>query len=471
MRRAPRGRMLAPMSTITTHRTPRIAGLPADRVVVAGEPGWDDARRAFNVLVDQRPDAIVRAADEHDVVATVRHAREHGLRVAPQSTGHNAGPLGALDGTILLDVSGLDEIAIDAEARRVRVGAGVRWEQVVPALSELGLAALHGSSPDVGIAGYSLGGGMGWLARRHGLQTNSVTAFELVTADGHLVRTDALHEPDLFWALRGGGGNFGVVTAIEFEVYPYAEVYAGACFFAYERTREILHAWRELLPTLPDELMSWAAILHFPPDPALPEALRGRSYTVVWGVFAGDEAEGRRLMAPIRELGPAIDTFAMVAPAELGDLAMDPREPLPFRSAHQLLHDVGPQGIDALVDAAGPGSGATVSMVQLRHLGGALARHDIGAGARATLPGEICLFALGVAPDAETAQAVEATLARIEDAVIAHRAGDYPNFVEEPADASAFFDPPTWRRLREIKALYDPGDLFAANHPIPPAGT
>ena len=123
---------------------------------------------------------------------------------------------------------------------------------------------------------------MGWLARKHGLQTNSVTAFELVTADGHLVRTDAVHEPDLFWALRGGGGNFGVVTAIEFEVYPYAELYAGALFFPFARTREVLHAWNELLPTLPDELMTWAAVLHFPPDPAVPEALRGGSFTVVW---------------------------------------------------------------------------------------------------------------------------------------------------------------------------------------------
>jgi len=176
-----------------------IPGVSPDRLAVPASPGWDEARSAFNLLVDQRPVAIVLAADENDVAATVRYACEHGLRVAGQSTGHNAGPLGALDDTIIVNVAGLDEIAIDAEARRVRVGAGVRWEQVVPSLSELGLAALHGSSPDVGIAGYSLGGGMGWLARKHGLQTNSVTAFELVTADGHLVRADAVHEPDLFW--------------------------------------------------------------------------------------------------------------------------------------------------------------------------------------------------------------------------------------------------------------------------------
>jgi hypothetical protein len=450
------------------HTSPLLPGLDPDRVLVPGSPGWDEARSGFNLRVDQRPVAIVLAADEHDVAVTVRYARERGLRVSGQSTGHNAGPLGNLDDTIIVNVAGLNEFRIDAEARRVRVGAGVRWEQVVPSLSELGLAALHGSSPDVGIAGYSLGGGMGWLARKHGLQTNSVTAFELVTADGHLVRTDAVHEPDLFWALRGGGGSFGVVTAIEFEVYPYAELYAGAYFFPFTRVREVLHAWRELLPTLPDELMTWAAVLHFPPDPALPEELRGQSYTVVWAVHLGSEEEGRRLMAPIRRLEPAMDTFAMVPPSELGDLAMDPRDPLPFITSHDLLDGVTPEGIDALVDAIGPDSGADVAMVQLRHLGGALARESETAGARAILPGEICILSLGVAPDDDSARSVGRTLAAIELATKRYRTGYYPNFVEAPADASAFFDPATWQRLREIKSLYDPSDLFKANHPIPP---
>jgi FAD/FMN-containing dehydrogenase len=461
--------MLAAMTITALPTRPLLDELPADRVVRPGDADWDDARRAFNLRVDQQPLAIVQPVDESDVVAAVRFARANGLRIAPQSTGHNAGPLGSLHETIIIDVCRLDEIDIDADARRVRVGAGVRWDQVVPALSELGLAALHGSSPDVGIAGYSLGGGMGWLARKHGLQTNSVTAFELVTADGHLVRVDACHEPELFWALRGGGGNFGVVTAIEFAVYPYAELYAGACFFPFARTREVLHAWRELLPTLPDELMTWAAILHFPPDPALPDALRGGSFVVVWGVFTGSEAEGRRLMAPIHELGPLMDTFAMVAPAQLGDLAMDPRDPLPFLSGHHLLGDVPAEAIDALVDAVGPGSEATISMVQLRHQGGALSRAEAGAGARATLPGEICVFSLGVAPDPDTALDTRVTLSRIDAALERHRVGDYPNFVEEPADVRGFFDAATWQRLREVKALYDPDELFQANHPIPPA--
>jgi hypothetical protein len=168
----------------------------------------------------------------------------------------------------------------------------------------------------------------------------------------------------------------------------------------------------------------------------------------------------------MRILGPTMDTFAMVPPSELGDLAMDPRDPLPILSGHDLLDDI---DVDALVKAVGPGSDAAIAMVQLRHMGGALGRTSPGAGARATLPGEIAIFSLGVAPDDAAARATEATLAAISEAVAPYRAGYYPNFVEDPADVSEFYDPATLRRLREIKALYDPSDLFKANHPIAPA--
>jgi hypothetical protein len=438
-------------------------------VVAPGDRGWDAARQTFNVLTDQQPVAIVFPADEHDVVAAVEYARDRGLRIAPQATGHNAGPLGSLDETIIVHVSQLTEVSIDAEARRVRVGAGAKWELVTAQLSELGLAALHGSSPDVGIAGYSLGGGMGWLARKYGLQANSVTAIELVTADGRLVRTDAEHEPDLFWALRGGGGNFGVVTAIEFAVYPVAELYAGVMFFPFERSPEVLHAWAELLPTLPDEMMTWTAILHFPDIPDVPAPVRGGSFTIVFAAYEGSEADGRALLAPIRDLGPVMDTFAMVPPIALGELAMDPHDPLPYKTTHHLLGELGPDAVDELLAAAGPGSGSSLVMVQLRHMGGAMARVSPGAGARATLEGEVSLFGLGVIDSEEAAVAVESSLEVLYAALDPYRVGDYPNFVEEPADASAFFDADTWARLREIKAAYDADDLFKGNHHIPPA--
>ena len=258
------------------------------RVVGPGDPEWDAARSGFNLAVDQRPAAVTFPRDEHEVGAVVAIARRHGLRVAPQTTGHNAGPLGDLADTILLKTAEMTGVEIDAGARRARVRAGTRWEDVTSGLSEHGLAALHGSSPDVGVVGYSLGGGMGWYGRKHGLQSNSVTAIELVTADGRLVRTDRDNEPELFWALRGGGGNFGVVTALEFDLFPIDEVYAGWLIFPWERSAEVLHAWNDLLPSLPEEMSSIGRILQVPPIPEIPEPLRGRNLVVVEAAHLGE---------------------------------------------------------------------------------------------------------------------------------------------------------------------------------------
>jgi FAD/FMN-containing dehydrogenase len=359
------------------------------RVVNPSDPDWDSTRQVFNLAADVRPAAIALPRNTRDVVAAVGYARSNGLRIAPQATGHNADAYGSLEDVLLVDVRELQASSIDPGKRRVKVGAGVKWERVVPQLSKHGLAALHGSSPDVGIAGYSLGGGMGWLARKHGLQANSVRALEIVTADGRVARVDADHEPDLFWALRGGNGNFGVVTEIEFEVYPVEQLYAGVMFFTYEQAGDVLRAWTELLPGLPDEMMTWAKLLQFPDTPDVPEPVRGGSFTVIFGAFLGSEADGRELLSPIRGLGPLMDTFAMVAPEALGDMAMDPPDPLPFVSTTALLDDLTSAGVDELVEAVGPGSGSPLAMVELRHMGGALARRGPDAGARANLPGSM----------------------------------------------------------------------------------
>lgn len=441
------------------------------RVVAPADPDWDAARRVFNLAMDLRPAAVVLPRGVDDAIAAVEYAAANGLRIAPQATGHNADALGSLEDVLLVDVRELQEVSIDAGARRVRVGAGVKWERVVPELSDLGLAALHGSSPDVGIAGYSLGGGMGWLARKYGLQANSVTALELVAADGRPLRVDAENEPELFWALRGGNGNFGLVTAIEFAVYPVEDLYAGAMFFPFERAGEVLHAWTELLPALPDELMSWAKLLRFPDQPDVPEPVRGGSFTVVFAAHLGSEEEGRALLRPVRSLGPAMDSFATVPPAALGEMAMDPPDPLPLVSTTALLDELPGGGVDELVAAAGPGSGSPLAMVELRQMGGALARPPADAGARATLPGSLAMLSLGVVEDEAAAAAARAYLEAVDRAVLPYRVGDYPNFVMEPTDASRFFDAETWARLRQAKATYDPADMFKGNHHIPPAAS
>lgn len=449
----------------------RLASLAArisGRVVTSSDPDWGTVRTAFNLTVDIHPHAVVLPADTSDVVEIVDHARSHGLRIAPQATGHNVGAHHDLANALLVDVRELREVSINAAERRVRVGGGVRWQDVVPELSDLGLAALHGSSPLVGIAGYSLGGGMGWLGRKYGLQTNSVTALEVVTADGRLHRTDPQNEPDLFWALRGGNGNFGVVTAIEFEVYPVAELYAGAMFFPADSAQFVLRRWFGLAPRLPEEMMTWTSLIHFPDDPEVPSELRGRPFTVFHGAYLGDADSGAALLQPIRELAPVMDTFATVPPSVLADMAMDPPAPLPYLSTTALVDGITPQALDDILDAIGPDSGSPLPLVQIRQLGGQLGRRTPGAGARATVPGSYSVLALGVVADESDKGFVTSYLARLDQALQPYRVGEYANFVERPGDASRFFTAETWERLRAVKAAHDPDDLFRGNHHVPP---
>lgn len=435
-------------------------------VVSPSDASYDRARGTFNLTDDLRPALIAFPRDEHEVIAVVDVAREHGLRVAAQRAGHNAGPLGAASDAIVLRTDGLQGSVIDVGARKARVRSGAKWANVVPQASELGLAALHGSTPDVSIAGYSLGGGVGWYARRHGLAANSVTAIELVTGDGQLIRTDADHGADLFWALRGGGGNFGVVTALEFDLFPIPSVYAGVLFFPWERSSEVLHAWREWTATAPEEITSVGRILKFPPLDVVPEPLRGRAFCMVEAVDIRGEAEGADALRPLRELGPELDTFAAVPPAGISELHMDPTDPMPYVSGHQLLDTLPAQAIDDVVELAGPGSGSPLLMLEIRQNGGALSRPAEGHGALATLPGSYMTFLGGLVTDAESLAANEASIAQVAAALAPYEAGKYLNFVEKPADAGAFFSPETLQRLREVKAAYDPENVFQANHQL-----
>jgi FAD binding domain/Berberine and berberine like len=429
-------------------------------------PRFDEARAAFNLAVDQRPAAIALAESVDDVIEAVRYARDSGLRVAPQTTGHNAGAYATLEDTVLVKTTAMVGVEIDAEARRARVLSGSRWMDVTAELEGTGLVALHGSSPNVGVVGYSLGGGIGWLARKHGLQANSISAVELVTADAELVRADAHRNADLFWALRGGGGNFGVVTAIEFELYPVEEVYAGWLIFPWERSAEVLRTWNELLPTLPDEMTSIGRILQLPPLPEIPEALRGAQIVVIEAAFLGSEEDGAELLRPLRELGPVQDTFAVAPPSVLHELHQDPPDPVPALSATALLGDLDSEAIDSLVQLVGPGSGSAFLSVELRHLGGALAHSAPGAGALAQLSGTFAMFAVGIPMDEAVGAALVSQGERLVAALADHDKGRYLNFTERPADTRAAYSEAAYARLQEAKAKWDADNVFSANHPI-----
>ncbi|HSE80307.1 MAG TPA: FAD-binding oxidoreductase [Gaiellaceae bacterium] len=342
---------MTPTLAVTRDESTSLRDLLDGEIVMPGDPAWDKARLAWNLAADQRPAAVVFVESVDDVVAVVDYARANGLRVAAQGTGHFANSLDSLADTILVKTVRMRGVEIDPEARTARVEAGVLWEEVALAAAEHGLAALAGSSPDIGVVGYTLGGGLGWLARRYGLAANSVVAVELVTADGRLVRADRDDEPELFWAVRGGGGSFGVVIAIEFALDPVPEVYAGILFFPFDRATEVLSIWREWVESTPDEVTSAGRLIQFPPFPEVPEQLRGQSFVIVEAAFIGEEEDGAALLQPLRELGPVMDTFAMIPVEDLRHLHMDPPEPVPGVGDGIGLVDLTPEAINALVAA------------------------------------------------------------------------------------------------------------------------
>jgi FAD/FMN-containing dehydrogenase len=370
---------------------------------------------------------------------------------------------------MLIRTAGLTGVEIDEGARRARVGAGTLWGDLIPAASELGLAARHGSTGTVGIVGivgYMLGGGLGWYCRKHGLGCNSVTAVELVGAGGEQLRADAENDAELFWALRGGGGDFGVVTAIEFELMPIASVYAGALFFPLERAAEALGAWLEWTDSAPEEVTSIGRVMAFPPFPEIPEPLRGNSFAVIETVYLGDEESGAEAIAPLRELGPAIDTFAVQPPAGIAELHMDPPEPGPALGDGMLLGELDGAALDAWLEVVGPGSESPLVSVELRHLGGAMSREEPGCGALGSVPGEFLQFAVGVVPEPALREPVLDRVARLEAAMQPWSAGHYRSFMMSQADPASVFAPEALERLRAVKANYDPDNVFRANQPL-----
>ena len=437
----------------------------AGDIVSPDQPHWDAARRAWNLAIDQRPAYVALPANADDVVALVAFARRHGLRVAPQGTGHNAAAIPSLERTILVSTQQMRGVEIDTAAQTARVQAGTLWLEVSEASTPHGLYPLSGSSPDVGVVGYTLGGGLSWLARKHGLAADSVTAIELVTPAGERVRATADEHADLFWAIRGGGGNFGIVTALEFRLYPYADVFAGFMLFPYERHAEVMRAWRDWTRTAPEEVTTSFRIMHLPPLPELPPFLAGRSIVVIDGAYAGGAEAGAAALAALRELGPEMDTFAPSSPAVLSRIHMDPEEPMPYAGKGTILDGTDDEMLTAF--AAGALPGGALMFVELRHLGGAIARKPAHAGVLGAIEGEYLVFAGGAIMAPEMAPGVHAALAGLIGALAPWENGrQYMNFREEPTDAATFYGEAELARLRAIRAAVDPDGVMVANHAI-----
>ena len=437
-----------------------------DILVFPGDPGWDAARRAWNLAVDQRPAAVALPETVDDVVAAVDYARTIGLRIAVQGTGHGA-PVRSLDGTLLINTARMTGVDVDPAARVARVAAGTVWADVVDAAVEHGLTALHGSAPDVGVVGYSLGGGIGWMARKHGLSSSSVLSVEVVTADGEVVRADPETSPELLWALRGGGGSFGVVTEVEIALYPVTEAYAGWLVWPMERAGEVLGAWAGWTRDLPEEVTSVGRLLQIPPIPEMPEPLRGRQLVVVEAVYLGDERSGRELLRPLLALEPEIDTFAVVPARALTELHRDPPGPVPGRGEGWMLDVFDASAADAIAGAAAMDGTAPLLSLEIRHLEGALGRPDPNGGVLSHFEAPYAVYSVGVATGPESVAAIDERIGAVRAASgpwLSRSA--YFNFAERTVDASSLYPADAYGRLTEIRAGFDPDGLFRGKHEI-----
>ncbi|HVG68426.1 MAG TPA: BBE domain-containing protein, partial [Gaiellales bacterium] len=301
-----------------------------------------------------------------------------------------------------------------------------------------------------------------------GLQANSVTAIELVTADGRPRRVDAENEPDLFWALRGGGGNFGVVTAIEFSLFEITSVYAGMMLWPIERATEVLEAYSRWTETADEDVTSTGRLLNLPPIPDIPEPFRGRSFVGIEAVFLGGQQVGEPSLAEIRALEPELDTFADIPMPALSQMHMDPEHPVPGVGDGMLLEEFGPEAISALVGLTGPGTNSPLLSVEIRHIGGAVARESDSHGVLASIEAPFALFGVGIPMTPEMRAAIEGTLDGMRLSMAPYIASQaYFNFSERAADPANFYGAAErYARLCEIKSMVDPDGMFRANHAL-----
>lgn len=440
----------------------------AGEVVGPRDTRWDDARRPWNFVRDQRPEAVVLAEHTQDVVETLAFARGHGLRVAPQSTGHGAPSLPALEGCVLLRTGRMAEVAVDPVARTARVEVGAPWSAVVAAATPHGLTGLHGSSGGVGVAGYTLGGGIGWLARSEGLACNRVRSLEAVTADGTALRADAATEPELFWALRGGGGSHAVVTALEIELVELTEVYGGMLAWGVADAPAVADAYRRWVATLPGEAMSVIQLMRLPPAATLPAAVRGTAIVRIILVHRAAREEGERLVAPLRAAAtPVLDSLGMVPASALGDLGGDPAGPLESVADAWLLGDLTGEAVDAFLDSAGPDAQAPLGHLEIRYLGGAMDSAPPGSGALARMQGRVLLYGTGAPSASAGVDAIDAALDRVGERVRDLTVGGAPlGFVERQAGTRPSFPPDVADRLLAAKRAFDPDGVIVGSHVV-----
>lgn len=435
-----------------------------------GEPGYDEEVVGFNLAHTHTPEVAVGALDRDDVLAAVRWAAATGTPVAVQATGHGANT--PISSGLLISTRRMQQLHVDREARLATVGAGVKWKQVLDATAPLGLVGLHGSSTDVGVVGYTVGGGLPILGRAFGYAAERVRSVELVTGDGRLVTVDADHEPELFWAVRGGKGTAGVVTSMTFELVPVPHLYGGGIFYPGEHAAAVLRTFAGWAPTLPEDVCTSLAFVRLPPFPEIPEPLRGQ-FVLHLRVAAPrvlDAADA--LLAPMRAAAPAIiDAVGELPYADVDSIYQDPDHPVPASESCTLLRELSDGAIDALLEFAGPRAEPPLMLIEVRHLGAALARPPALDDPIPARDAAFLVEGIGITAG-PTASAVPEGHAQLCSALTPFGTGrtmvNLHGTPGDDADRARAWGPDAYARLQQVKAAHDPQNLLRFGHAVAP---
>jgi FAD/FMN-containing dehydrogenase len=446
----------------------QLADLVKGRVIEPGHAGYDEARTVFNGAIDRRPAAIVRVANADDVARVIAHARDSGLELAVRSGGHSGAGHGVTDGGIVLDLSEMKALEIDPVRRTAWAETGLTAGEYTTEAAEHGLATGFGDTATVGIGGITLGGGAGFLSRKHGLTIDELLAAEVVTADGDLLYVDGETYPDLFWAIRGGGGNFGVATRFKFRLHPVEPFVGGMLFLP--ATPEVVAGFVAEADVAPEELSTIANVMTAPPLPFLPEELHGKLVVMAMVAYAGEVEDGERAIAPLRALAePLADMVRPMSYAEM--YPPEEEEYRPVAATKTMFVDsLGLGAAETIVERIQESS-AMMAVTQIRVLGGAVARVPVDATAYAHRGSRIMLNVAALFQSPEERPVHEEWVNGLADELLQDDAGAYVGFLadEGPARVRAAYPGPTWDRLRQIKRKYDPDNVFRLNQNIPPA--
>jgi FAD/FMN-containing dehydrogenase len=442
-------------------------------VITPADPRYDETRAVWNAMIDKRPALIIRCAGVADVIAAAQFARSQELEIAVRGGGHSLPGFSTTDGGIVIDLSAMKGIRVDPDAERVVAQGGVTWGELDHETQAFGLALTGGLISTTGVAGFTLGGGIGWLMRKYGLTCDNLEAADLVTADGRLVRASEHENPELYWGLRGGGGNFGIVTSFEFRLHRVGPtVLAGPIFFPGEQAAQILRGYREYTANLSDEMTTLVNLTTAPPAPFLPADVHGKKVVAVTGVYAGPPDEGRRIAEPLRHLGTPITDLLGPMPYTVMQSLLDGLFSAGARNYFKAgyLAGLSDEAIDTLVRFHGT-SISPSSEIHIQHLGGAVARvpDDATAFGGRGAPYLMNVVARWTDPGTDDAQ-----VAWARDLYAAAEpfttGGTYVNFLSEGDDrVAAAYGPEKLERLARLKEAWDPTNAFRLNQNVKPA--